>query len=250
MRICIEVKKHRGRPIRLFVDFLRIWYSQEELLQRLETAGPSALLDRDYLVAALRASEEETEDPRIAACKADYERLRKAGDWDGALRVTEEMLAIRPSAFAHVLRGFSLAALVRYEEAIGSFDKALQIDRNNVGASLVRGVVCHGLGRWQEMLESFSRTIEGRPEVADAIAIGVLSVVLRSPLDPETVITWLATCRERLGEPEKLEPVLRFAEVAVRYKAEPDGRILLELPVEERRIVQQMLGIEEKDERE
>ncbi len=30
MRICLEVKKQRGQPIKLFIDFLRIWYTEEE----------------------------------------------------------------------------------------------------------------------------------------------------------------------------------------------------------------------------
>jgi DNA-binding transcriptional ArsR family regulator len=36
MRFCIDVKKQRGEPIRLVGDFLRLWYSQTELQQRLE----------------------------------------------------------------------------------------------------------------------------------------------------------------------------------------------------------------------
>ena len=35
MRFCLEVKKQRGQPIKLFVDFLRCWYTREELWQRL-----------------------------------------------------------------------------------------------------------------------------------------------------------------------------------------------------------------------
>ncbi|MEG5049186.1 MULTISPECIES: tetratricopeptide repeat protein [unclassified Microcoleus] len=39
MRFCMDVKKHRGEPISLIVDFLRLWYTQEELKQRLYTLG-------------------------------------------------------------------------------------------------------------------------------------------------------------------------------------------------------------------
>ena len=35
MRFCLEVKKQRNEPIRLLVDFLRVWYTREELQQRL-----------------------------------------------------------------------------------------------------------------------------------------------------------------------------------------------------------------------
>ena len=36
MRICLEVKKQRGKPIKLFIDFLRIWYTEKELQERLQ----------------------------------------------------------------------------------------------------------------------------------------------------------------------------------------------------------------------
>ncbi len=36
MRICIEVKDNRTRHLRLFVDFLRHWFSRRELTSRLE----------------------------------------------------------------------------------------------------------------------------------------------------------------------------------------------------------------------
>ncbi len=42
MRFCLEVKKQREEPIRLFVDFLRCWYTKEELQQRLGIDGQFA----------------------------------------------------------------------------------------------------------------------------------------------------------------------------------------------------------------
>jgi len=42
MRLSIEVKKHRGKPIHLLVDFLRLWYSPAELQQRLAALPANA----------------------------------------------------------------------------------------------------------------------------------------------------------------------------------------------------------------
>ncbi len=41
MRICVEVKESGHGPIRLFVEFLRHWFSKEELEARYRTAVPS-----------------------------------------------------------------------------------------------------------------------------------------------------------------------------------------------------------------
>ena len=35
MRLCVEVKENRRQPMRLIVDFLRIWYSRDQLQERL-----------------------------------------------------------------------------------------------------------------------------------------------------------------------------------------------------------------------
>ena len=56
MRMGVEVKKHRGQPIRLFVEFLRYWYKPGELEARLELLQPHATLDREYLYTALRTA--------------------------------------------------------------------------------------------------------------------------------------------------------------------------------------------------
>ena len=40
MRLCLEVKKQRGGPIRLFVDFLRIWYTRPQLENLMGTIQP------------------------------------------------------------------------------------------------------------------------------------------------------------------------------------------------------------------
>lgn len=57
MRLCVEVKKHRDKPIRLVVDLLRSWYTTEQLRVRLddlpvvENADPKS--EREHILGAL-----------------------------------------------------------------------------------------------------------------------------------------------------------------------------------------------------
>jgi tetratricopeptide (TPR) repeat protein len=54
MRICIEVKDSQsGQPLRLLVDFLRVWYDADELTQRFNSDQPNV-----YIEAALRHNKE------------------------------------------------------------------------------------------------------------------------------------------------------------------------------------------------
>ena len=52
MRLCMEVKKQRGEPVSLFVDFLRIWYTQPELKTMLCDPDAIARMDLRYIERA------------------------------------------------------------------------------------------------------------------------------------------------------------------------------------------------------
>ena len=78
MRLCMEVKKNRGEPIRLFVDFLRLWYSRTELEQKLELLQPGG--DESPIVAFRRS-----------------EITLMLGDWDEGLDLLDKAL----SRFTH-----------------------------------------------------------------------------------------------------------------------------------------------------
>ncbi len=217
MRICIEVKKQRGQPIRLLVDFLRLWYTRGELEAQVMTLSSDGVWDRDYFLAALRECAEAAEDPRWAACRADYDKLIGTEDADGALQAAEDMLAVRPDATAWFSQGVALGKLQRHDEALASFDKALEIDRKNARFWITNAMA--------DMLR--------RPEVAT-----------------DRLGAWLRKWKTLAGDREEVRVPLRLAQAGMRYRAEQDERILLELPAEERTIVRQMLGIEETEERE
>jgi hypothetical protein len=71
MRLSFEVKKNRGKPIGLLLDFLRLWYSPAELKQRLEVLPSQGAADQNY-VPSLEALEKGWDDPRIAECCREY----------------------------------------------------------------------------------------------------------------------------------------------------------------------------------
>ena len=54
MRLCVEVKDPHREPIRLIVEFLRIWYDQAEVEARLRCLPANADLERRYFDAALQ----------------------------------------------------------------------------------------------------------------------------------------------------------------------------------------------------
>ena len=45
MRLCVEVKENRRQPMRLIVDFLRIWYSRQQLQERLRSLTAESITE-------------------------------------------------------------------------------------------------------------------------------------------------------------------------------------------------------------
>jgi tetratricopeptide (TPR) repeat protein len=57
MRICVEVKENQNKqPLRLLVDFLRVWYDEEELERRLGLSSPNSVA-RPYFEIALERNQ-------------------------------------------------------------------------------------------------------------------------------------------------------------------------------------------------
>lgn len=71
MRLCMAVKKQRGEPVSLFVDFLRIWYTQPALKTMLRDPDVIHRLDLRYLERALLQAQEPSTDPKLIAIYKD-----------------------------------------------------------------------------------------------------------------------------------------------------------------------------------
>ncbi len=200
MRFCLEVKKQRGEPIRLFVDFLRLWYTREELHQRLRLESddikkneawdvskqnfsetlidrlpqqenhkyqqqlkplPSeAVVDREYILTALERMEEGEEDPLLAAYWQEYKNLTDNEDYVTALQYAEKLIEKRGQVQDWILKGDCLNKLKRYEEALASCEKAIELDPNYTEAWEMRGWVLGNFERYEEALASCDKAIE------------------------------------------------------------------------------------------
>ncbi|XZN88986.1 MAG: tetratricopeptide repeat protein [Microcoleus sp.] len=152
MRFCLEVKKQRNEPVRLFVDFLRVWYTKAELQQRLglrmadvdfgdkesrfeyrrnlEPIPPDAVMEREYYTRALEEIESNEEDPRFKAYFDEIENCREQKDHVSALEYAEKLVASRGEAKDWLEKGRCLSRLKRHDEALECLDKAIEKDAN------------------------------------------------------------------------------------------------------------------------
>jgi tetratricopeptide (TPR) repeat protein len=190
MRFCLEVKKQRNEPIRLFVDFLRVWYTKAELQQRLglrmadvdfaekesrfeywEDLKPipaDAVMEREYYRRALEEKERNEEDPLLKAYFDEIGNCREQKDDVSALEYAEKLVESRGEAKDWSEKGRCLNRLERYDEALECLDKAIEIDSNYASNWRMRGDILDNLERYEEALISLNQAIEIKPD--DAIS--------------------------------------------------------------------------------
>ena len=95
MRICIEVKDNKAQHFRLFVEFLRHWFTTRELERRhaaFRHDDHSAYLDRVHVEEAVRCSLADRHEPFVDALHVEAKRCRKAGDYRGAAAIHETLV--------------------------------------------------------------------------------------------------------------------------------------------------------------
>ncbi|MEG4214978.1 tetratricopeptide repeat protein [Microcoleus sp. Pol14C6] len=182
MRFCLEVKKQRNQPIRLIVDFIRVLYTRKELLQRLglrmadvdlaekeshfmywpglKPIPPDAVMEREYYTRALEAIERNEEDPRLKAYFDEIGNCIEQKDYVSALAYAEKLVASRGEAKDWSEKGRCLHSLERYDEALESYDRVIELDANDQSAWALRGGVLYNLKRYEEALVSFDRALE------------------------------------------------------------------------------------------
>ncbi|MEP6582235.1 tetratricopeptide repeat protein [Microcoleus vaginatus GB2-A3] len=181
MRFCLEVKKQRNQPIRLIVDFIRVWYTRKEVQQRLglrmadvdmaekesdfmyrqglKPIPPDAVMEREYYTRALEAIERNEEDPRRKAYIDEIKNCIEQEDYVSALEYAEKLVASRGEARDWVEKGRCLNSLERYDEALECLDKAIESDSNYARAWANRGDVLDNLKRYDEALVSLDKAI-------------------------------------------------------------------------------------------
>lgn len=165
MRFCMEVKKQRGEPIRLFVDFLRIWYTPQELQKQLELISLDATLEREYLLYVLNTIEEKTEDPQLVILLKKYQDYEKQKKFQEALKIARKLVIIRNSGEDWLREIQCLIQLKCWDEALTCCNQAIELSKptERMDFWIMKGVLFELAMRHEEALAAYDEAIELEP---------------------------------------------------------------------------------------
>ncbi|MCG5056500.1 MAG: tetratricopeptide repeat protein [Limnoraphis sp. WC205] len=161
MRFCLEAKKQQGEPIKLFVDFLRIWFTQKELQQRLELLPIDAKTERDYLTSALSKIEDDTQNLLAEKYDKDFRKYFGDGDFESALNSAQELINIRGHVEDWIAQSICLVKLGQQDKALQSINKAIEIETNSEEIWLIKGLIfLNFINSCEDAMHSFDRAVE------------------------------------------------------------------------------------------
>ncbi len=247
MRICVEVKENSvPRPLRLLVDFLRAWYEDSEMTDRLLDAEPTCVT-RTYLESAL-------------------ERNREVGSLRKDLLMEDYQQTLQPQLAADDLKDLSTTGYLflagRWAEGFAVLESALDCGfKANPKAfgscvDLMGVLFAAGLspGARQthvvELIRTYARH-QALPSLGEGLIRHMGKLFQKGAPFPSTdnLSQWLeAWERGAAGEPD-FQLSLRLLRVGIAF-VQSGGRdltVLLDVPSVERSILRQALGLAEAE---
>jgi tetratricopeptide (TPR) repeat protein len=167
MRLSFEVKKNRGKPIGLFWDFLRMWYSPAELKQKLSVLPAQGVSWQGFL-PDLKTLDQNWDDPRVPECCRDYSEAAEKGDYEHALEALNQLVAIRGSKEDSIAQISCLVRLDRLEQALSICSRLARHNRQDALIWRLHASILSRMSRYEPALSSCRKSLELDADSGDA----------------------------------------------------------------------------------
>jgi tetratricopeptide (TPR) repeat protein len=166
MRLCLEVKKYRGKEVESLVEMIRIWYRPEEIkaqFDRLMLSGN--LAHARYYQLAL---EDSRPHPMLLACDRDFQKSIELGDAKSALQVWQELAHVQNISLDRSQRISDLIVAEKFDEARSAIRDLLDTEQKSANSVQVetveelylQGVLLYESEKWEAALDIFDRCLQ------------------------------------------------------------------------------------------
>ena len=167
MRICIEVKDNNTAHFRLFVEFLRHWFTTRELQQRHGTFhhdDHEVDVDRLHVEEAIKCSLSDRHAPFVDALQDEAKRCRDAGDFPGLADVQATLARDGRRARDFGLWVYALVMAHDGVAAVAAAEEALAVHPDNGGLLYDVAHAYLAADRVSDALDAINRAIELKPQ--------------------------------------------------------------------------------------
>jgi tetratricopeptide (TPR) repeat protein len=170
MRLCLEVKKYRGKEVESLVEMIRIWYRPEEIKSQFDRLSSSGNLEHArYYQLAL---EDSRPHPMLLACEYDFQKSLELGDAKSALQVWQELAHVQNITLELSQPISDMIVAERFDEARAAIRSLLDAGRKSTNSTQTESVeelffqgflLCISKD-WGAALEIFDRCLQQNPQ--------------------------------------------------------------------------------------
>ncbi|AFY91806.1 tetratricopeptide repeat protein [Chamaesiphon minutus] len=170
MRLCLEVKKYRGKEVESLIEMIRIWYRPEEIKAQFDRLMLSGNLEHaQYYKHAL---EDSRPHPMLLACESDFQKSIELGDAKSALQVWQELAHVQNISVEMSQPIADLIVAEKFDEARAAIRDLLDTDRESTNSTQVetveelflQGLLLYEAEEWAAALVMFDRCLKQNPQ--------------------------------------------------------------------------------------
>jgi tetratricopeptide (TPR) repeat protein len=170
MRLCLEVKKYRGKEVESLVEMIRIWYRPEEIKAQFDRLSLSGnLAHAQYYQLAL---EDSRPHPMLLACDRDFQKSLELGDAKSALQVWQELAHVQSISLDRSQPIADLIVAEKFDEARAAIRDLLDTEQRSANSAQIetveelffQGLLSYSAEEWDAALEMFDRCLQHNPQ--------------------------------------------------------------------------------------
>jgi tetratricopeptide (TPR) repeat protein len=170
MRLCLEVKKYRGKEVESLVEMIRIWYRPEEIKAQFDRL--MLLGNEEHAHYYKHALEDSRPHPMLLACNRDFQKSLDRGDAKSALQVWQELAHVQNISADRSQPIADLIVAEKFDEARGAIRDLLdteQKSQNSIQVETIeelylQGVLLYEAEDWEAALAVFDRCLQQNPQ--------------------------------------------------------------------------------------
>jgi tetratricopeptide (TPR) repeat protein len=170
MRLCLEVKKYRGKEVESLVEMIRIWYRPEEIKAQFDRL--MLLGNEEHAHYYKHALEDSRPHPMLIACNRDFQKSLERGDAKSALQVWQELAHVQNISADRSQPIADLIVAEKFDEARGAIRDLLNTEQKSRNSTQVetieelylQGVLLYEAEDWDAALAMFDRCLQQNPQ--------------------------------------------------------------------------------------
>jgi tetratricopeptide (TPR) repeat protein len=165
MRLCLEVKKYRGKEVESLVEMIRIWYRPEEIKAQFDRL--MLLGNEEHAHYYKHALEDSRPHPMLLACNRDFQKSLDRGDAKSALQVWQELAHVQNISADRSQPIAELIVAEKFDEARAATRSLLDTKQESgtlteieTFRKLLQGIKFYELGKWEDASAIFKYYLE------------------------------------------------------------------------------------------